>query len=281
MSLCTFSYFFDLPPEIREQILQYLCIYPKGIEVGHAASDRDADKPQPLSAWAEWYEPRAPTIIQYVLDLFLVNLQFYRETSAIYFGQNVFHLHAVGRRNKGSQLLDPTAGLLAAEAFRPSRRRIRHAVLHLRRLSGQFQTDVAPALFDMILNGNLRILEFHFAPPFSSSWNLHASTVGVTDPSPAYLAQSRPFKELMRLLTDPDLERAGVAVSAARHWRLWCSLHAKPCNSRGHEQPCLSTWGAVGRRGASEDEMLDVDVGQLIAQYGEIGDQLRIFKVGD
>jgi hypothetical protein len=48
MAAQLFEYFFDLPPELREQILSHVCVFPTGILVGGGVDGRSV--PLPVSS---------------------------------------------------------------------------------------------------------------------------------------------------------------------------------------------------------------------------------------
>ncbi|KAK4112032.1 hypothetical protein N656DRAFT_780192 [Canariomyces notabilis] len=100
-----FDYFFDLPPELREQILSYLCIVPGGVVVGpdvnewndfagnnHLAAtlprgDAGRGRNEGRSKAQSKSNPRPP------VNLFLASPVLYREAGDLYYGRNVFHLN--------------------------------------------------------------------------------------------------------------------------------------------------------------------------------------------
>lgn len=285
-----FEYFFDLPPEIREQIIQHVCVRPEGIHVcfdpslsgdrrpgNHslASSNNRPSGSRPSSNTQinnreegegeeeEDEEEEDEDAIYLPLSLLLASSQLHREASAAYYGQNVFHLHTTGGkfRSLPSPLFDPETGLLASEAALPARRRVRRAVVYVRRLGGQFERLVAPALADMVLRGALRGLDVRlwgsagvggpqrglYGAVRTGLWAARAgaSTATATaggrpgaatgepeagpgtgsPPASALMAASAPVQAMLRLLADPDLEEVALRVEAARHWALWCWFH--------------------------------------------------------
>ncbi|KAL2184391.1 hypothetical protein L209DRAFT_811900 [Thermothelomyces heterothallicus CBS 203.75] len=234
-----FEFFFDLPPEIREQILSYLCLFPTGIWVGGGVGGKSIAL---TPAAAALLMGKMPTGSQRTatrksrsthngiggnvdissggggggddgayglgdcnadppVNLFLASPTLYREAGDLYYGRNLFHfafsLCTWGRkklrqqqghnqdkekakmqqeRHQGDRPI--TAAAAARNAPRDSsgaavarflthadtvraRRRVRSAVVHLRRLGGLVEDLVVPALADLALTGALRRLGVH------------------------------------------------------------------------------------------------------------------------
>ena len=107
-----FEYFFDLPPELREQILCHICIFPSGILVGGGddvnrsgnVALRGGDPA--LSATVTATAAATPAAVQNgdgddgghetvaanpPVNVFLASPILYREAGDLYYGRNVFH----------------------------------------------------------------------------------------------------------------------------------------------------------------------------------------------
>lgn len=277
----TFDYFFDLPGELREQILGLLLIKQGGIIIGsdkrllsNSAEDQEDDEsdddelgydPEGYSAWP--------------LNYFLVSQVFNREATAVYFRENTFYIQATGRKYVSHHPVDdlkaiyttgerfhqhglsppppPGEALLNRPEWVRSRRRIRKVVLCVQRPRGSLAADVSAPLLDMILAGGLKVLEVRIL------W--FAARGG-------RVLASAPMRSLYRVLSDPDLDVARLRVPAGRHEEFWCAFHAGGGPARG----CVRAGG-----GRETCAWVDVDVGALIREHGGVEEQLRIFKVGD
>ncbi|KXX80152.1 hypothetical protein MMYC01_204129 [Madurella mycetomatis] len=120
-----FEYFFDLPPEIREHILSYICLFPGGVLVGGgvgganvpaagAAADLGASPKHAggaLTSRDEGHDDadddddddeRDQVVANPPLDLFLASPFFYREAGDLYYGRNAFHLDFGGLSSSSS-----------------------------------------------------------------------------------------------------------------------------------------------------------------------------------
>lgn len=117
MAPATFDYFFDLPGELREQILARLLIKAEGIHINtsnkldlireasperrtqsqpHIPSDDedgDGDDDDDDDDDDGRAQQEGGTRFGWPLDYFLVSQTFHREASAIFFAENVFHLY--------------------------------------------------------------------------------------------------------------------------------------------------------------------------------------------
>ncbi|KAJ4397313.1 hypothetical protein N0V93_001537 [Gnomoniopsis smithogilvyi] len=267
-----FELFFDLPSELREQVLGYLLIKPRAIQIkqgsdeGNLTSGSDTVEEDEYKA----YGPRWP------LNYFLVSQTFNKEATATYFRENVFHIFPKGTKvllnrpeySKGhhpgpSPLIfkDPRSGdaLLLNPTWTPSVRRIRNVVIYIHRLRDFLERSVFQPLLDMILAGGLKTLEFR---------------VGFRSRGEGMFT-APPMRCMFRVLTDPDLLVARLCISARNHARLWCPFHAG--GGDGSESCGISK----GRMEGPRSGWLGVDVAALIRKYGEADDHLRILKVGD
>ncbi|KAI0126578.1 hypothetical protein BJ170DRAFT_629221 [Xylariales sp. AK1849] len=201
--------FFDLPAELREAILANLVLLPSSISALRPVSRDD--------------EARPPAILA---DLLLVCSQMYQEVSAIFYTQNRFHID-LGPRTVLDQLTEE--GQLLSAQGQDARRRIRNLTLRMRRIGGDFERHIVPALSDMILCGSLRNLEINILSQSRGRQKMSCTSVlpmqGGPNPLEATgLFHTSPFQALLRLLADPDLERVDFLVSPF-HWALWCPFH--------------------------------------------------------
>lgn len=271
-----FECFFELPGELREQILAHLVVKPAGIHLGEhrcfpritgrhgdtesgeddGGSDSDDDEEDDGSGRR----------MGWPVNYFLVSQTFYREASSLFFGENTFHLYAGVRRsvlfdplNKQGVLAPPQhqssrrhglAGRGSAARYLPSRRRVKHAVIYIQRLGGSLSDVIVPCLQDMILVGGLRHLDVRVS---------HLEQQGAD--KRATLWNSTPARILVRLLCDPDLEFARLRAyfpiqSPGRLEALagWCPLRKEQaaCN----DGPDTRQW-------------VIVDVEELSRRYGD------------
>lgn len=198
--------FFDLPGELRATILEHLVLSASDIPAVRSGND---------------VAPIAPT------DLFLACSQMYQEASGIFYTQNRFVID-LGTRRLCEQIAEE--GQLLSPQGQDARRRIRTLTLSMKRIGGNFEVVIAPALSDMILSGSLRNLEIRFLPQNyglkqgvvnrvqnGGEWGSHPAEAG-------NLATTAPFRALLRLLGDPDLERVELLVWMV-HWSMWCPFH--------------------------------------------------------
>ncbi|TDZ66072.1 hypothetical protein CTRI78_v003210 [Colletotrichum trifolii] len=262
MATRIFDKFFDLPLEIREQIISYLCLTPLPVQVA----------------------PTATSEIPFPHDLFLSHPLLYTAASTVFYEQNRFVLNLRGPRAAleraicGGSANEPPCWLLANPR---ARRRVRHLELSPGRLGNVFQNHISPAVADMILNGALRHLRLVLYPTStdkvvfgssssSSSSNNSGSEVGaqlrraaMTRHDDAF-AQSRPFKALMRLLADPYLETAELLVDPI-HRDFWCEFHEGVACCKGRPK---GPW-----------QLIPIDWRKLVAGLGQ-DPELNIVRVG-
>ncbi|KAI1844593.1 hypothetical protein JX266_009266 [Neoarthrinium moseri] len=231
--------FFDLPAELRADILEQLVLVPQDVPV-HARAETSTESP-----------PAA------LLDLFLACTQMYQEASAIFYARNRFLVNLGSRR----MFSDITAeGQFFSPEGLDARRRVRALRLRLRRLSGDFEKVIAPIVSDMILCGSLRSLEIGI---LTQSSGLKANTScrssygrGLEADS---LVTTSPFQTLLRLLADPDLEEAGLWV-AQIHWSVWCPFH----ETYDGNHSCLAS---LRREGI---EQVSVDWEKIVRELGDV-----------
>lgn len=284
----TFDYFFDLPGELRAQILSLLLVQKCGIIIGsdkrllsNTSNDEEDDDDDESDDGQDEYDPESDSA--WPVNYFLVSQVFNREATAVYFHDNTFYIQATGRKyishtpspvdhlqavyttgqrfhqhGLGSPPPPPGEALLNRPEWARSRRRIRKVVLYVQRPRGSLSADVFAPLLDMILAGGLKTLEVRLPWHARRGWRVLASA---------------PMRSLYRVLSDPDLDVARLRVLAGRHEEFWCAFHERDGLARG---PC-ATAGGVGEGLA----WVDVDVGALIREHGGVEEQLRIFKVGD
>lgn len=277
----TFDYFFDLPGELREQILGLLLIKQGGITIGsdqrmlsNSADDQEEDESDEGGS-----ECDAEDCPSWPVNYFLVSQVFNREATAVYFRQNTFYIHATGRKYASHPPVDdlkavytigerlhqhgagppppPGEALLNRSEWARSRRRIRKVVLYVQRPRGSLSGDVFEPLLDMILAGGLKALEVRILWLAARGRRVLASA---------------PMRSLYRVLSDPDLDVARLRVPAGGHEEFWCAFHKEGGLARG----C-----AKAECEGVKDAWVDVDVGALIREHGGVEEQLRIFKVGD
>lgn len=280
MEIQKFDRFFELPGELREQILAHLVVRPAGVHLGERHCFRDAE-PSGYGDSSDSNEDEGndkedgdsddDCWMAWPMNYFLVSQTFYREASSLFFGENRFHLYAGVRR---SMLFDPLSeqGVLAPQqqSLRPqdpassgsaaqfllSRRRVRHLVLYIQRLGGSLGNFIVPCLQDMVLTGSLRHLDVNV---------YHLEQQGAD--KRGALWTSAPATVLLRLLRDPDLEvarlRAYLPVhSPARLGALggWCPLRSEQVSGDG--DPGTRRWASV-------------DVEELGRRYGGDGTSIH------
>ncbi|KXJ91577.1 hypothetical protein Micbo1qcDRAFT_195638 [Microdochium bolleyi] len=190
--------FFELPPELRADVLRHLVVYPTAIDINLFGSG------QCISA----------------VDLFLVSFQMYREASELFYLENEFAVDSTTHRIPPELIRD--GGFLSPQA-QDTRRRIHRLTVDLRRVGGMFENSLAPALSDMTLCGTLRHLRVRLdlvAPPPVSMVSRQGPAV---DKAPDLMARS-PWQTLFKLLDDPDLEKVEV-WAGSEHYAIWCPFH--------------------------------------------------------
>ncbi|OLN81765.1 hypothetical protein CCHL11_06877 [Colletotrichum chlorophyti] len=246
MTNTTFDRFFDLPLEIRDQIISYLCLLPNPVQVG----------------------PIETSEIPFPHDLLLSHPLLYAAGSALFYEQNRFalNLRSGSRAAVERAICDGTPWLLSNPR---ARRRIKHLELSPGRLGNVFQSHISPAVADMILNGCLRHLKLVLYPTsadkvvFSHEVDAQSMRAAMTRRDDAF-AQSKPFKALLRLLADPDLETAELYVDPI-HRDFWCEFHEGVACCKGRRK---GPW-----------QLIPVDWRRLAASYGQ-DHELSIVRVG-
>jgi len=274
-----FYRFFDLPGELREQILRYVCFSPTGYLLGEppypstsfSLSPSPSSGSSPSSSDHDGGVAVNPPAASAPLGLFLASSATYHESSAVFLGQNTFHLNLVSRRRRTlAPILDADFGLLTSASALQARRRLRRLVLYARRIGGLFADKLLPALEDMVLGGGLRDLELRVRAPvrdFNAPFATHRRHDAADDDR---IISSRPFRGLVRLLADPDLERAAVRVERV-HWSLWCPFHERCARERTVMEGVFAE---------TREEWLSVDVDKLVAAYGGVDPEWRVVRIG-
>ncbi|KAI0539762.1 hypothetical protein GGR58DRAFT_211196 [Xylaria digitata] len=120
--------FFDLPAELRTNILSHILISKYGIVL--------------FNCTLFGLTPRDRVTVLYI---FLVNVQMYQEASAIFYGQNRFILNGQSHRLPGH--LTKPGGFLSPQG-QDARRRVQTLCLYLTRVGGEFENILAPAISD-------------------------------------------------------------------------------------------------------------------------------------
>ncbi|KAH6650911.1 hypothetical protein F5144DRAFT_66918 [Chaetomium tenue] len=186
----TFKCFFDLPVELREQILSYICIFPTDILVGSGPGGRcvaripaaadvtqhgDQDQRHDYDDEAKKEDPVDYDYADPPTNLFLASPLLYREAGDLYYTRNTFLFpfilpsscspgrrrtrHRSPHRPRHQQFgVDALLRLLTHPDTTNARRRIRAAVVVVRDVGTQLQNVIVPALTDMVLSGALRRL---------------------------------------------------------------------------------------------------------------------------
>ncbi|GAP85355.1 hypothetical protein SAMD00023353_1001610 [Rosellinia necatrix] len=238
--------FFDLPAELRTNILSHLLALRHGVILFNC------------TMFGSPYDKVT------VLRIFLVNVQMYQEASAIFYGQNIFTINAQSHRLPWH--LTKPGGFLSPQG-QDARRRVQTLSIYLNRVGGEFENVLAPTLSDMILSGSLRKLKISLGSPNPH----HARTSG---PSIDITARP-PFQSLLNLLADPDLLHAELCVWKV-HWDIFCPFHAiaerktKGKNSR----EVVDEHGLATIRGDADWVQLDWE-----AMVSVFGSSKRIMKV--
>ncbi|KAL2135493.1 hypothetical protein VTI74DRAFT_8224 [Chaetomium olivicolor] len=281
----TFESFFDLPTELREQILSYVCLFRTGILVGggedgqtialpSAVTPHGSDSSTSTSGHEFQEEYAGPP-----LNLFLASPVFYREAGDIYYGRNVFHLElaslstsAWGRiqQKRSRARMRALMELLAKPETAGARARICSVVVYVRRFGAAILEMAAPALGDMVLNGSLRRLRVDvreggrgFELPAGEMMRVR-SMDHTANPA---------LRALLTVLADPDMEKGELRVMKRLHAWFWCQFHEHlvPQGERG----CLMLAHKVG----NDDEFLDVDIHRVVEACAGDAAEFRIKRV--
>jgi len=238
--------FFSLPGELREVILQHaLPIVSECTIRPHGRHSVLADVSSTLG------------------DIFTVSYQMHQEASAVFYRQRRFVVDVSSRRAYD----DFTAeNELFSPEVQPVRRRIRSLTVILKRLGGDFEQKLVPALSDMILNGELRNLRFQLLSPDMDVILQTRPRLARRSGVAADLEHSPPFQRLLSLVVDPDLEEVEIWITGT-HLRFWCAFHEggrqdSPCS----EREMRNNW----------ERWLKIDWQRLVKTYGNVQEILRI-----
>ncbi|KAI1259932.1 hypothetical protein F5Y18DRAFT_282935 [Xylariaceae sp. FL1019] len=247
MSASSSFRFFDLPAELRTDILSHLLVSKYGVVL----HNRTLFGP-PMDSYV------------YILYIFLVNVQMYQEASAIFYNQNQFVLNAQSHRLP-THLKSP--GGFLSQGGQDGRRRVQALALLLTRVGGEFEDILSPAISDMILRGSLRRLKICLGPPTSHPTKGPGSNI----------FSRPPFKALLKLLTDPDLHHVELLVWKV-HWDAFCPFHGDADIASKTKVPSESVDGAglATVRGSSDWIKLDWET-----MASSLGTGQRIVKIGE
>ncbi|KAI1766641.1 hypothetical protein GGR53DRAFT_194198 [Hypoxylon sp. FL1150] len=241
--------FFDLPPELRSAILAHVLV--------------SEDCARVVLHNATLFSPPLSDLTG-ILSVFLVSAQMYREASAVFYAENCFVLNAQSHRLPHH--LTSQGGFLSEEC-QGARRRVRRLAIHLTRVGGEFERVLGPALSDMVLNGSLRDLQLRLGPP---SWRSRATRS--LDPD---MVQRPPFQALLRLLSDPYLEKVEFLAWKV-HLTVFCPFHQKQHPSMKTDTESIDDQGlAILRNGP---DWVELDWRALVEVYGT-GQQ--IVRIGE
>jgi hypothetical protein len=281
-ALAKFELFFSLPPEIRERILQELCIRSDGVFRINGPI-RSCSRPLDNSGLSdkdtlnsEESELQAAEDKSLPLGLFLANSQLYQEASAIFYTQNRFSgLCMVRRPDADECFAGRDRGLVTGEASRPARMRIRKLTLTVLKCGGFFMDGILPNVADMVLHGALRELRVDLMAHL---------------PRP-HAVLSPPFRALFRLLADPDLEavllrsKTNSSSSSSTRDEMWdwerSALDADQSSLDSGLDWDLAEISYVGRLRLSNCQMVTVDLDEVLDAYKDEDDRLRIRRVDD
>ncbi|KAG7293198.1 hypothetical protein NEMBOFW57_003244 [Staphylotrichum longicolle] len=276
----SFEYFFDLPPELREQILSHVCLFPSGVLVGGGVDGRSVALSPGSSAAAstgllgrgrdeeeEEDAEEAEESADPPVNLFLASPVLYREAGDVYYGRNVFHFDfasassgrrqqtrvfervgaaaaaasststSTGRGRAGQESRSGSSGsgsgaasgigalarLLTHPETAGARRRIRSAVVYVKRFGALVLDVLVPTLGDMVLNGGLRRVRVDV---LEAGTLLRAGVpIGSGDLKRVDYTENPALRALLVLLADPDMERAELRVPEGAHAWFWCRFH--------------------------------------------------------
>lgn len=259
-ALKTFDYFFDLPGELREQILGYLLIDPNGIIIGepgswshniHADRHREGSVTYVSDLSDEYDEEEddgdddddsQSSPPAWPINYFLVSQTFHREATAVFFHDNTFFLLATGHKRL-SPRSSSSHRLGYRDAARPYRRwpggvfpGIGEALLGSERYLGArrrmrhvvvYISGLRGALVDGVLAplGDM-VLSGGLRSLEVRVWWFRAKGGG--------MLESAPMRALYRVLRDPDLDVARLRVMEGRHGEVWCQFHQHHNNNNSN-----------------------------------------------
>lgn len=311
-----FYRFFDLPRELRDLIIEEVCLFPNGVFV----HDRDLvvspiEGPAESLVWQyirphryriEEYEADDVPVVEAAppVDLFLAGSdELYRSAMGIYYGRNTFHLNlrgvnAVSHSRSSPRPTMPVSNKVQRLLMSPgnndgtrARMMIRSVAIYSLRISGrEMESFIIPALKEMVLEASLRRLQVNIIKDLNLVNDSQLSRLRRskgTDPTKAPA-----FKQLMGLLTDPDLERGTMKVCKGAHSWFWCRFHEQG-KTEAQEysigmpgdkiniSACVSIMKSPpqGRSHLTADDWLEVDVPMLLRACGGDAAELKIVKV--
>ncbi|KAK4229703.1 hypothetical protein QBC38DRAFT_83812 [Podospora fimiseda] len=300
-----FYRFFDLPRELRDQILEEICLFPNGVVVHYqdlVVSPADVPAEILVRQYMSHEEEKNSqedeegdlAIVEAgpPLDLFLCGCEeIHQSAMEIYYGRNTFHLdlrrlvkvgsrtHSLGRRLSQSQrfLMSPGKGRIM----------IRSLDIYCRRFSAIGL--VIPSLKEMVLGASLRKLQFRIlevARKRSRVWEQFRTASMWTRTE---LTSTPVFKELVELLADPDLKSPRLKVGKDAHHWAWCPYHEEGKTEKqeysvrpaGVEEriisACAPSYTTDGR--LSSNDWLDIDLSKLLKACGGDAAEFKVVKV--
>jgi hypothetical protein len=226
--------FFDLPPEIRHQVLKALV---QDLTTAHAD----------------------------VLNLFLTCARLYSETASLFYYEVVLNT----TRSMGK----PDPFLIGSTTRITPRRHVRTLTIqfYLQEHMHLFYSRYGPALRDMAQQGTLQRLELeiHSCFPSADFWGgggsdgdasaqvfeLVGKRKGKELLAPRFVAEP-PFQSFLKFLKDADVPQLRLRVDAYDHHQIWCRFHRQ--HTSGNK--CEGEWKGKAR-------MLKVDLKQVIQTF--------------
>ncbi|KAK3984885.1 hypothetical protein QBC44DRAFT_7552 [Cladorrhinum sp. PSN332] len=306
-----FYRFFDLPRELRDQILEEVCLFPNGVVVhckdlivSAVAAPAEALVRQYM-AWDEEKnsiedddEEGGMAVIEAAppLDLFLSGSdELYQSAMEIYYGRNTFHLDLRRLVRVGSQahLRQEGLGKRLSQSQRllmspgKGRMMVRSLDIYCRRLSAIGL--VVPSLKEMVLGASLRKLQVRIlevAGDRSRVWEQFRAASMWTRTE---LTTTPVFKELIELLADPDLEMRRMKIGKDAHSWVWCPYHEQgktemqeySVRPGGVEEEykisaCAPSY-TDGR--LSSNDWLEIDLPKVLKAFGGDAAEFKVVKV--
>ncbi|KAK4202474.1 hypothetical protein QBC40DRAFT_276402 [Triangularia verruculosa] len=314
-----FHYFFDLPPELREQIIEHICYHPGSIFVRDDMSITTRGVLEPTS-WELFSDQSTfnPYVVSPPVNLMLACAELYRMASEIYYGKNTFHLRLanpprqkiieydkygnrklvselgkVGKLLLGRSTLERTGDVQPTEG---PRLRLRHVVVRIERFGGaHMEKELIPALGSMILSGSLKTLqvEVSLGNQNANCRQLSPQMALFQPPSQNMrrttdLTSNPVMKALLVVLMDPDLEKVLMRVRKTDNPCFWCQCHAWELGwgEKSEEKPpmCFLKHLPDGNRCRRQGNInkaywAEVNIPKLVQACGIDSAQFRIKKV--
>lgn len=210
------------------------------------------------------------------VNYFLVSQTFHREASAVFFGENEFHLNHAWSPSLRGKHDRSNAGKHGYHKHLDSLRRMRRVVLHAGRLGGVLEGLFIPVLREIALSGGLKRLDVRVSPSVQKAGG------------PAGLWGSSPGRSLLGLLRDPDLEAARLRVDHLPFNGRWVVNDKGEIVGVREGEDAAAPW--CPRRKGPDDRLVtmvdwegrmwcDLDIEELARRYG--GGEVGIFKVGE